>query len=115
MNTRAWRWAPLLVVAVGALSSGCIELPDKAFSCEQDEDCANVGGAGAPYVCRGNVCVQPVPGDCPDAGLDGGSDAGGGACTQVSALRPGLGDEAAWVAQDTLWAGGLHGTILANQ
>jgi hypothetical protein len=81
---------------VGVLAPGCIQLPDKAFSCEQDEDCAKVGGEGEPYVCRGNVCVQP--------GSDGGSDAGGGACSQASVPMPCLGD-GGWCWDNPLSAG----------
>lgn len=93
-NTRAWRWAPLLAVAVGALSSGCIELPNKPFSCTTDGDCERPGRDGVSYVCRENVCVQPGsgPGDAPDAGTDGGGeggpDAGPVACPDEPALMP---------------------------
>jgi hypothetical protein len=65
-------------VAVGALSSGCIELPDRPFSCATDGDCAPLGREGASYVCGAGVCVPPDsgPGEVPDAGTDGGEDGG---------------------------------------
>lgn len=96
LNIRAWRWGPLLAVVVAALASGCIEIPNKLFSCEQDADCERLGGTQEPYICRANVCVQPGSNDGPDGGLDAGSDGGldagsdGGvvACTQVSAPLP---------------------------
>lgn len=63
-------------MAVGALTSGCIELPDKRFSCTQDGDCEGIGSEGEAYVCREKVCVLPGSGGDPDGGLDGGADSG---------------------------------------
>jgi hypothetical protein len=78
------------------LSSGCIELPDKPFSCATDEDCERVGREGTAYVCRERICVQPTSGEVPDAGTEGGedggtdagSDAGAVACPDEPALMP---------------------------
>ncbi|WP_395820180.1 CheR family methyltransferase [Archangium minus] len=73
-----WRWRPLLLFTVGALSSlHCVELPDKSFSCSTNEECSGLRGPGGePYVCGdGGFCDvsgQSDAGGSRDAGVDAG-------------------------------------------